>query len=571
MKTPSLLRRVSAVVAAAAAIALSSSAQAATYEWDGGAAGSDSWGNLDNWNPNAVPTFNNTADISFNNLTRPNNDIGAVRTIRSITYGANMDADFNTNLRTFNGGAAAALTLDTDAVGGNATITIDAGSTGNMSLGWNGVGTAGGALTLADNLVVSHNGTGEFLISRQITGTGFGLTKTGTGTMRVAAGNANSFTGAANFNQGRAIFASTAAVGADLNTASAINLGGGILEMRTTNALNKTLTSNMTVSAASTLAYNNTTNTTQSLSLSTGTMAVNADLIVQNISSNTTLNNQIVISRSMTGSGNLTVKTYNNVTSGSADYGLGRVALSGNNTGWSGNFVIAEGTANVFGNSTLGSGVQTNVGTGTIILGETGNSFGAGLIVSASAGGGQQFINNNIIVRSGGFRTIRGSSDHTYSLNGTITLEGDLNVHNGLFFTDKNINLNGNISGVGGLSITESGNPNFIRLTGNNTYTGATSIGTGAVLNILSASGNAIGDSSAVTLAGAGATLVFNSTNETVGSIASSGTDGAINLGANTITTGGNNASTSFGGVIGGTGGSLIKAGIGTMTLTSAM
>jgi fibronectin-binding autotransporter adhesin len=569
MKTNSTspLRRVAAAVLASLVLAWSSPLHAATFTWDGGAAGSDSWGNLDNWNPNAVPTFNNTADISFNNLTRPNNDTGAVRTIRSITYGADMDSDFNTNLRTFNGGASAALTLDSDA--GDATITILAGATGNLSLGWNGVGTAGGALTLADNLLVTHNGSGEFLISRQISGTGFGFTKAGTGTMRVAAANANSFTGAVAVNAGRLIMASTAAVGADLNTASAVNLGGGTLEIRTTNALNKTLTSNMTVSSASTLAYNNTTGTTQSLSLNTGSMALNADLTVQNISATTTLNNQVIINRNMTGTGDLIVETYNNITSStpSTDFALGRVALGGNNSGWSGDLVIRQGTAQIFGDTALS---QFNAGTGAIILGETSNSFGSGLLLSASTPtAGPKTLSNDIIVRSGGFRTIRGGSDHTYNINGNITLEGDLNVHNGLFFTDKNMILNGNISGVGGLSITESGNPNFTRLTGNNTYSGATSIGTGAVLNILSTSGNAIGDSSAVTFAGAGATLVFNSTNETVGSIASAGSDGAINLGANTLTTGGNNSSTSYGGNINGTGG-LTKTGSGTMTLTGS-
>ncbi len=570
MKTTptSLLHRVHVAAIAVAALGLSTPLQAATFTWDGGAAASNSWGNLDNWNPNAVPTFNNTADLLFNSLTRPDNDLGAARTVRSITYGADMDGAFLTNFRTFNGGAAAALTMQADS--GNASISVDANATGNITLGWNGVGTAGGALTLGSNLDIIHNGSGELLINRQITGAGFGFTKTGTGTVRIASANANSFTGTVGVSQGRLIMGSTSAAGADLNTASSITLSGGALEMRTTSALNKTLTPNMTVTASSTLAYNNTTATTQSLTVSTGTMILNGNLTVQNISSGTTLANQILITRNMTGAGDLIVDTYNNVTSStpSTDFGLGRVALGGDNSAWTGNLVITKGTAQLFGDTALG---QFSLGTGDIILGETGNSSGAGFLLAAStptAGG--KTLSNDIIVRSGGFRTIRGGSDHTYNLNGNILLEGDLNVHNGLFFTDKHMILNGNISGVGGLSLTESGNPGFIRLTGSNTYSGATSVGTGAVLNILSASGNAIGDSSAVTFAGAGSTLVFNSTNEAVGSIASAATDGAINLGANTLTTGGNNQSTSFGGVINGTGGNLIKVGSGTMTLTAA-
>ena len=478
-----------------------------------------------------------------------------------------MDGDFVSNFRTFAGGAAATLTLQ--AASGNASITVDAGATGNLDLGWIGTSTAGGALILGSDLDITHNGSGNLTFSRQITGAN-GFTKTGTGTMIAASANANSFAGAANFNEGRAIFANTSSATGDLNSASAVNFGGGTLEIRTTSALNKTLTPNTTVSAASTLAYNNTTATTRNLNITTGSMLLNADLKVQNISADTTLTNAIVINRNMTGTGNLIVETYNNVNSGTAnaDFGLGRVSLGGSNSAWSGNLLISKGTAQLFGDTALG---QFNAGSGDIILGETGNSFGAGFVVAASTPtAGAKTLSNDIIVRSGGFRTLRGGSDHSYTFSGSVTLEGDLNVHNGLFFTDKTMILTGDISGVGGLSITESGNPNFIRLSGNNTYTGATSIGTGAVLNIMSASGNAIGDSSAVTLDGAGASLVFNTTDETVGSIASSGTNGVINLGANMLTTGGNNADTTYGGTISGTGGRITKTGSGTMTLSGA-
>jgi autotransporter-associated beta strand protein len=479
-----------------------------------------------------------------------------------------MDGDFTVNFRTqASSGTAAPLTLQ--AASGNASITIDSGATGNLNLGYSGIGTAGGALNLGSNLDIIHNGLGNLTISRQITSTNNGangFTKSGTGTMIVANFNANTFTGAANFNGGRAIFGNTSVATGDLNSASAVNFGGGTLEIRTTAALNKTLTANTTVSAASTLAYNNTTAGNQGLTIQTGSMALNADLKVQNISANTNLVNLINITRNLTGAGNLVVETYNNINSGTTDFSLGRVALGGANSAWSGNLVVAKGTVDLYGNP--GSGLF-NAGSGDIILGETGNSFGAGLLAGASGTGGRT-LNNDIIVRSGGFRTLRAASDNNYTFGGNVALEGDLNVHNGLFWTDKTVTLTGNISGVGGLSFTESGNPNFIRLTGNNTYDGATRIGTGAVLNIFSASGNAIGDSSAVTLDGAGATLVFNTTSETVGSISSSGNNGVINLGGNMLTTGGNNADTTYGGTISGTGGSLTKTGSGMMTLSGA-
>jgi fibronectin-binding autotransporter adhesin len=557
---------VSAAAFAAAILGMSSTAHAATFTWDGGGA-NPSWGTAANWEPDATPTFDNSADLIFNNLTRADNNIGAARTIRSITFGADMDDVFQINNRTFAGGAAAILTLQADS--GNASIAIDAGATGDMRIGWSGSSTAGGATNLGSNLIITHNGSGELLFNRQITGTGTGFTKLGTGTMRIAAFADNTFSGIANINAGRLIMGNTntASASADFLNASAINLGGGTLEMRTTVGVNKVIT-NTTVSSASILAFNNTTTASRALTLDTGSMALNADLTVQNISSDTTQANQIIINRAITGTGDLIVDGYNTFTGSTTDFTAGRVALGGNNSGWSGDLVIREGSAQIFGDTAAGA---FSAGTGGVILGETGNTAGAAFLLAASTPtAGAKTLSNDIIVRSGGFRTIRGGSDHTYNLNGNITLEGDLNVHNGLFFTDKNMILNGDISGAGGLSITESGSPNFTRLTGNNTYSGATSIGAGAVLNILSASANAIGDSSAVTFAGAGSVLVFNSTNETVGSIASSGTDGAINLGANTLTTGGDNSSTSYGGTINGTGGGLTKTGTGTMTLTGA-
>ncbi len=564
-KFPAFPRRLVPTSAAMLAVfAMSSSVHG--QSWDGGGT-TISWGTADNWDPNGVPGFTTSTDLVFNNLIKPDNNIGNNRIVRSISYGAAMDGAFLSNTRTFNGGAAATLTFQ--AAAGNATLSVDAGATGDLNLGWNGVGTVGGSIVMGSNLDIIHDGSGTLTFSRGISGAN-GFTKSGTGTWAVASFPSNTFTGAANFNGGRAIFGNTdtATSTGDLGTASAINFGGGTLEIRTVGH-SKVLTPNTTVSSTSTLAFNNTSATTsRTLTLQTGNMILDADLTIQNISSDKTLSNHIVISRNMTGSGNLIVEGFDTFTSSSTDFSSGRVALGGNNSGWSGDLVIRQGSAQVFGDTALS---QFNAGTGDIILGETGNAFGAGFLLAASTPtAGAKTLSNDIIVRSGGFRTIRGGSDHTYNLDGNILLEGDLNVHNGLFFTDKNMILNGDISGVGGLSITESGNPAFTRLTGNNTYSGATTIGTGAILNILSASGNAIGNSSAVSFTGAGSALIFNSTNETIGSLASSGTDGAISLGANTLTTGGNNANTSYGGTITGTGGGLTKTGTGTMTLTGA-
>jgi trimeric autotransporter adhesin len=563
---------VAAAALSAAFFASASTGNAATHTWVGGNSSMNpSWGATGNFSPTFVT--GNTTDLDFNTSAVPiqQTTLGGNRTVRSISFGGSVTSDMGVNLQDFNTGSARTLTLDTDAAAGNATLSILSGSSGNITFG-NATSTSGGigSVILADNLVVDHNGSGRLNFNRAITGAGFGITKNGSGTMvfNSIGSSPNTFSGNLTINSGKLI-ANGFVVATDFNNASSVNLGGGALEISSVSGADKNYTVALNVNSDSVISYKNLVNTTYTLTFSgNNSFALNGNLTIQNISSNTTIANPVVVSRRITGLGSLIVKSYSNITStsNSSEVGLGRIALSGNNTGWSGNLVVNEGTVNLFGNSTLGNGVQTNVGTGSIILGETSNSLSAGLVLAAATGGGVQTITNNIIVRSGGYRSLRGSSDHTYNLNGNITLEGNLNVHNGLFFTDKRIILNGNISGPGGLFISESGNPDFIRLTGNNTYSGSTTVGTNATLSILSASSNAIPDMSGVTLESGSALTV--SSNETVGSLQSSGANGTVLVGSNnTLTVGMDGLSTTYGGAFTGAG-TLNKVGAGTLTLS---
>jgi autotransporter-associated beta strand protein len=393
----------------------------------------------------------------------------------SINYGANIDSPFETTFReSLPGGTARNLIMSADS--GNASINVDSGATGNITLGVGTGATAGGGfMDLLSNLNIAHNGAGELLINRHISGAGTGYTKTGTGTTRIANTVDNSFTGAVNVNQGRLIVAATSSAGGDLNSASAVNLGGGILEIRTTSALGKTLSPNITVSSASTLAYNNTTGTSQSLTIQTGTMAVNSALTLQNISADTTLLNAVNVTRNVTGAGNVVVDTYNNVSAITDNFTLGRIQLQGNNSGWSGNFVIAKGTGQL-------AATAASAGTGSITIGTTSDAFGAGLALNYSA---SQTLTNSITVTTGGFRGIRnvGSGSIDIALNGAMTLNGDLTVDHSLD-SGRTLTLGGNISGAGGLTIARVGGSagSTAVLTGTNTYTGDTLVTSGSLI-----------------------------------------------------------------------------------------
>jgi autotransporter-associated beta strand protein len=90
--------------------------------------------------------------------------------------------------------------------------------------------------------------------------------------------------------------------------------------------------------------------------------------------------------------------------------------------------------------------------------------------------------------------------------------------------------------------------------------------GTGAANTFALSASNLLPDGTALAVAGA-ATFDLAGFNETIGSLSG---NGAVNLGSGTLTTGGNNGSTTFSGLISGPGGSLVKTGGGTMTLTNA-
>ena len=503
------LLRAPALISAALTFSLPAPLMATTYTWVG-TNSNKSWNATGNFTP--APTFNGVADLVFDSIAGSNhNALGANRIVRSISYGANIDTLFETTFRAdITTGTAANLSMS--ATSGSASINIDAGATGNITLGvGTGATAGGGSLSFDSNVDVVHNGTGEFLINRPIVGAN-GFTKSGTGSMRIANTVANSFTGAVNVSGGRLIAASTASSTGDFGTASAIGLGGGILEIRTTSALAKSVAPSITVSAASTLAYNNTTATTQTLTLGTGAFKLDANLTLQNISADPSLNNLVNVTRNITSTGNLIVETYNNIASSSSNFTLGRVQLSGDNSGWSGNLVIAKGTAQLSGGNSSG--------TGGMVIGATGDSAGAGLAINQST---DLAISNNITVRSGGFRAIKnnGSGAINISLSGNIALEGNLTVDHGLD-AGKSISLGGVVSGVGGLTVANSsgfGAVSAVVLNGTNTYTGATAVVSGRLV-VAGSIGN-----SAVTVSGAGTVLATDAA-------ASFGSTLAINNGA---------------------------------------
>jgi hypothetical protein len=535
--TPNVLRYRKAAASLSAAL-LAQPLLTQAQSWDSGGSPNLSWNLNTNWNPNTLPAWGNTVDLTFDLAASTQSYFGnAVPIVRSITIGSLVDTAFEASMRSATTGAISgtvlARNLTFSSSTGTASLSVDSGSAGQVTFGIaTGHAAGGGAIILTSDLNIAHNGTGELLFNRPLQGAG-ALTKTGTGTFRYAPTvTPNSYTGTININQGRFIFAAVNGASNDFGATAAINLGGGIMEVSTTTALNKSFAVNTTVSSASTLAYNNSAATDQGLTVGTGTMALNANLTVQNISSSVAGNNIVNISRNLTGSGDLIVDTYNDVASGAVAFSNGRVQLSGDNTAWTGNLVVAKGTAQF-------SGANSFVpAAGSITLGTTGNSFGAGL--GFNQAGADVTVSNAINVTTGGVRLIRNNSgpgsSNEIALDGTVTLNGDLTLdHAGLGATES-ISVNGNVTGSGSLNVTFVGpHPvagSAVRFNGHKAYTGATNIGSGASL-ILGASSSLA--SSAIDV-GAGATFDVSASPFTLASgrsIGGTGTvDGAFTFGA---------------------------------------
>jgi len=196
--------------------------------WDGGAGpGKESWQQANNWSSNSTPVFDAGLDVIFNtsgagNLT---NAIGVDCTVRSLTFNNNADSDVAIYLAEQIGSPTTNCVLTFDGFLGNASNTIASGATGNFIIGAGGAGGPG-SITLANNLVVNHNGTGELRFDRPISGPG-GITKNGGGPLFLR--QSNPYTGDTIINAGVVVTGGNTGGFGDAATSGPLYLNGGTL------------------------------------------------------------------------------------------------------------------------------------------------------------------------------------------------------------------------------------------------------------------------------------------------------------------------------------------------------
>jgi T5SS/PEP-CTERM-associated repeat protein/autotransporter-associated beta strand protein len=291
----------------------------------------------------------------------------------------------------------------------------------------------------------------------------------------------------------------------------------------------------------------------------------------------------------MSGTGTITL-TATNTYSGTTLIDFGTLAVSGAgasissseddyagfSSGDNGTLLVSNGgqVTDYVGN--IANGIGSN-GTATVtgINGSTASTWSnSATLFVGSNGTGTLNIQNGGVVQVGGGTgtlTVAANTGSIGTLNigngglagtlqaGTVTGgSGTAQVNFGE--TDASYTFAPNLTG--NLSVTQSGSGTSI-LTGNNTYTGATTISAGT---LAIGAGGSIADSSGVNLAASGATFdISNGGSQTIQDL--SGVSGStVNLGGNELRAGTAN-STEFDGVIQGSGGSLVKQGTGTLTL----
>jgi len=441
------------------------------------------------------------------------------------------------------GSASSSYTL-TNAITVNGNIIIGSVGTGTLTLN--------GAVTLTGTETFNLNsGTTNFVGPIGDGGFGYGITTTGTGTMILSA--ANSFSGALSINSGIVKTANVSALG----LASSVSVApGGSLDLDGVALGQVSLLLSGSGSSATAGALTNGSTSPASYG---GNITYSGSTTITAASGAITLNGNINGNNILTIGGN-----YNTILNGGVNTtgsltknGTASLLLSGSNN-IAGGIVASAGTLQVGNVNALGAIGQTTMVTGgTLDL----NGFAVGAEPVTLASGVSLINGSGSSASLAGAITLTGAATTT-AQGGNLTLSGGVNgsssilTVNGAFNTSITAPLT---LGTGGLTKSGAG---MLILSASSSYTGATTVSTGT---IQLGGGGSLPGASALSVS-AGATFDLNSNSTTIGSLSGAGN---VLLETATLTEGVNNTTTAFSGSLSGAG-SLIKAGTGSLSLTSS-
>lgn len=383
-----------------------------------------------------------------------------------------------------------------------------------------------------------------------------GLLMIGPGTLRLS--GANSYDGGTTINAGTVVASSGGNLGSPNN--GALRLNGGTLRTTADMAYGLPVVLNQgggtfTPDAGTTLTLNADVGGAGRLTMAgAGTLVLAGGAFVSNFSGGTTVNSGTLSTSSeqYLGSGGLTLN--GGTLQGTASFGIGLPFTLGTNGG---TFAPIAGTTLTVSGDITGAGSLTMVGPGTLALaGE--NNYTGGTVFKA----GTLSISDdrNLGHARSGLTMNGGTLASTADVSTNRLIE--LGSGGGSFSpaAGTTLTLTRAIEGAGGLAATGAGR---LELTGENVYTGATTISSGTLA--LTDYGK-IAQSSGVGLTGSGAVFDIAGANGERTIQGLSGIAGTlVKLGTRTLTIDSSD-STSFAGAIEGSG-ALVKKGAGTQTL----
>jgi fibronectin-binding autotransporter adhesin len=477
-----------------------------------------------------------------------------------------------------------------------ATGTLDLNGNAITINGLSGAGTITSGIAGAAGITVGDTNASSSYTGTIVNGTGtVSLGKIGTGILTLS--GANTYTGGTTISAGAISISADNQIGS--STTGTLVLNGGALNT----------TANLTLSATRGIAVGPTSGSGSGiLAPATGTTLTYGGIIANNGSGTGGLTKSattgtLVLSGANTYSGDTSIL--------GGTLQLGNIAAIPSGTG-KGNLALASGTTLDLNNLSptvnglSGSGTITNSLTAAVTLTTGGNnatSTFSGIVQDGNGTTSLTKIGTGTLTLSGvsaytGLTTISsgtlqlgiasalpsGLGKGNLVLNGALDLNGFSNTLNGLSGSgtvtnssttaatltagaaDQTSTFSGNLqNGIGSTALIKTGT-GTLTLSGNNTFSGATTISAGTL-----AMGSATGLSanSTLTIASAG-TLDVNGFSITMDGLLGTGTINNNGATPSTLTTGAGNASTQFDGVIAnGTNTiALTKTGTGTLTLT---
>ena len=504
-----------------------------------------------------------------------------------------------TGLGAANGGAVTVNnggTLDVQIGIGNKPIVLAAGST--LANGSAGAISLGGTVTL--NGTATINTTSNITMTGVISGSG-GITKTGSGSAILS--GANTFNGGITINGGfitagvaSVLDGSGNAISGSLGAGNNVFMTGGTLTTTAAATINSLAGTGGQLNISAPLSFGGDNSSTTF----SGTMGGTTVALIKNGTG--TFTNGATNLNSIIYTINNGVMKLNHANAGqNSSFTLGAngtLDLNGFNAGtFNSNFRLQGSGYNGQGALINSSATASTVNaynlywdsTADFLINNTGNITISSYSVKTAANiqptivksGAGNLTATNL---SGQIATYVGTpfniQQGTATLGSTYTTQpiGNVAVASGatvtLVFGAANSNYSGVISGGG--NVIFSGSPT-LTISGNNTYTGTTSISAASVTMGASTHYNngvidysPLGTNPVLTLANVASTnLLLGANTLELNTLSGGGaTGGSLNLGTGALSVGTSNTNTSFAGTITGTTGSLTKTGTGTLTLS---